>query len=54
MDTEDLKVCSQMSKVIFFTAIFGPCFARLIVLDYRLRLVFHEGHVIYEQAEDYL
>lgn len=44
-----------MPKVIFFTAIFlGPCLALLMALDYGLRLVFHEGHVIYEQAEEYL
>ncbi len=44
-----------MLKVLFWTVLFlAPCYAGLIGLVYGLRLLLPEGHLIYEQIEEYL
>jgi hypothetical protein len=44
-----------MSRLIFFTAmLLGPCYAILMGIVYALRLALPEGHVLYEQVDEYL
>ena len=44
-----------MQRLIWFTAILlGPCYAILMGIVYGLRLVLPDGHVIYEQVDEYL